>query len=105
MEYDIYDGINKEVFTPSSVFIFICRVEIDPEKGTFWPSQRTGERYQAMMIIPYLYSGGINGMGQAGDVSYTLNRARDVSEKYFNDHIRIGTLEEIKNPNTWKIQR
>ena len=93
IECDIYEGLFKTLYSSSSLFVFIYQAEIEP--SNFYPIQRGGKRYHAMIINPYHYSGG-----------RALSAAGANLGKCFEDFAQgrtcIGSFEEIINPNTWK---
>lgn len=97
IEYNIFDGIIKTLFSPYSLFVFIYQAEIEP--SNFYPIQRGGERYHAMIINPYYESGGIQPMGPS--ISEQSNHRRDVSP-FAQGRTCIGSFKKIINPNTWK---
>jgi len=93
IECDIYEGLFKTLYSSSSLFVFIYQAEIEP--SNFYPIQRGGKRYYAMIINPYHYSGG-----------RALSAAGANLGKCFEDFAQgrtcIGSFKEIINPNTWK---
>ena len=100
MRYNIYDRVDKSIYNSASRFVFISQVEISPAE--YWPSQRGQERYQAMIIDAFAYTGATaTGMGPTGNQSYQLNTMRAMGD-FAHERTIIGTLEEIKNPKNWK---
>ena len=100
MRYNIYDRVDKSIYNSASRFVFISQVEISPAE--YWPSQRGQERYQAMIIDAFAYTGATaTGMGSTGNQSYQLNTMRAMGD-FAHERTIIGTLEEIKNPKNWK---
>ncbi|MFK8268640.1 toxin VasX [Capnocytophaga cynodegmi] len=93
IEYNIYDSVYS-LLSISSLLIFISQTEIDAERNEYWPSQRKGERYQAVKISPTEFIGGNN--------TLAIKLGSKLAEDYLRSHIRIGTLTEIKKPKTWK---
>ncbi|WP_311326257.1 toxin VasX [Capnocytophaga sputigena] len=92
IKYNIYDGLEGRL-TFSSIFIFISQTLIDPEANEYWPTQRGGERFQAKMIPVISKFGGENDGWWKEMIAVIDNKAQK--------DIRIGTFEEIMNPNIW----
>ena len=92
IKYNIYDGLEGRL-TFSSIFIFISQTLIDPESNEYWPTQRGGERFQAKMIPVISKFGGENDGWWKEMIAVIDNKAQK--------DIRIGTFEEIMNPNIW----
>lgn len=97
IECDIYEGLFKTLYSSSSLFVFIYQAEIEP--SNFYPIQRGGKRYHAMIINPYYESGGIQPMGPS--LSEQSNHRRDISP-FAQGRTCIGSFKEIINPKTWK---
>ena len=93
IEYNIFDPVS-DLVSLSSILVFMTKIEIDATIGEYWHSQREGkEIYYAYKLSPIRYQEG------------RANEAEELSRKYevmFNNHIRIGTLDELKKLKTWK---
>ena len=89
IDYDIYNYVKNSM---SSVLIFTTQTEIDASRGDFWPIQRGEDRYQAVLIEPFIKT----------NIKEELENWLGDTKRSMKSHIRIGTFKEIINPNTWQ---
>ncbi|GFD97374.1 hypothetical protein KUL156_60820 [Alteromonas sp. KUL156] len=79
----------------SSEFVFISRTIINEQLNEYWPHKNGNDRYMGYKLSA------TDWVAPTGDM-IIADRINDVLDEVWGTNIRIGTEDEVYNPNTWK---
>ncbi|MCG7501358.1 hypothetical protein MHM83_05710 [Tenacibaculum sp. Mcav3-52] len=79
----------------SSEFVFISRTIINEQLKEYWPHKNGNDRYMGYKLSA------TDWVAPTGDM-IIADRINDVLDEVWGTNIRIGTEDEVYNPNTWK---